>query len=111
MVSFLSQPLTLYTSLSGLSALSMMEYRVLRLFVLSGPCTLAVTTLASIPMGWVPEEVGPRYFDPHGYSTWFSIHDSAEAILDRCLTQQKAGMSWSLRKCIPFFCSALENEN
>ncbi|KAL2041297.1 hypothetical protein N7G274_005679 [Stereocaulon virgatum] len=76
-----------------------------------GPCTLAVTTLASISPGWVPEEVGPRCVDPHGYSAWFSIHDGAKAVLNHCLTEQKAGMSWTLSECILFFCSTLGNEN
>ena len=60
----------------------------------NGPCTLAVTTIDSVPVGWLPTELGPGPFDPFGYATWLDIWEHAEAALDVCVQEQRAGISW-----------------
>ena len=62
--------------------------------LINGPCTLAVTTLDSIPIGYIPAELRPGHFDEYGFSTWFNIWDDAKMVLDTCVNEQKAGITW-----------------
>ena len=78
---------------------------------LIGQCTLAVTTLDSVPLGYLPAEIramGP--FPRRGTSWWWNIwNDALKHVLVQCVSQGKAGMTWDsefalltyLPACIP----------
>ena len=61
----------------------------------SGPCTLAITTIHSIPVGWLPPELGPGPFPPFGYATWGDIWHLANWIWHYCVQNRVAGIRWT----------------
>ena len=62
-----------------------------------GACTLAVTTLHSIPQGYLPAEINAKGpFSLSGTSWWWNIWDDAlEFVLMGCVGRGKAGMTWN----------------
>ncbi|KAL2047155.1 hypothetical protein N7G274_001174 [Stereocaulon virgatum] len=61
----------------------------------SGPCTLAITTIHSIPVGWQPPELGVGPFPPFGYATWRDIWNYANWIWHYCVQDRWAGIRWT----------------
>ena len=49
---------------------------------LSGPCTLAVTTLATVPRGLLPMEVPQGPYPLYGYAHWHSIWKGTRELLE-----------------------------
>ncbi len=60
----------------------------------TGPCTMAVTTLAQIPLGYLPLEVGPGPFPKSGYSTWWDIAEDLLGLMDDCVDKGEGGIRW-----------------
>ena len=59
-----------------------------------GPCTMAVTTLAQIPLGYLPIEVGPGPFPDSGHSTWWFIRQRSLTLIDDCVEKGEGGIRW-----------------
>lgn len=76
------------------SCFKLIDYTGLFL-ALIGPCTLAVTTLDSVPPGYLPPEIramGP--FRRYGTARWWEIwNDALKYVLGQCASQGRAGMT------------------
>ena len=63
---------------------------------LVGACTLAITTLDSVPLGFLPLEIsamGP--FPRSGTSWWWDLwNDALKHPLKECVPQGQGGMTW-----------------
>ena len=90
-------PLSLRSSSLGLHA------KVAKGYGRIGPCTMAVTTLAQMPHGFLPLEVGPGPFPDIAYSSWYLIHEKLLGLMDDCVARGQAGMRWSRKLECPFF--------
>ena len=55
---------------------------------------MAVTTLASIPQGFLPTEVGSGPFPDTGYSSWWTIRESLLEIISVCVGNGAGGIRW-----------------
>ena len=78
---------------------SLVTSQELKYYGLLDACTLAVTTLESIPPAWLPTELhGP--FSKSGHTNWYSIWEDAAIVAHKCLRHQKAGMIWYSRSVI-----------
>ncbi|KAK0507465.1 hypothetical protein JMJ35_009988 [Cladonia borealis] len=60
----------------------------------NGPCTMAVTTLAQIPLGYLPLEVGRGPFPDNGYSSWYMIRQKLLGLIEDCVANGEGGMKW-----------------
>ena len=60
----------------------------LKWFGLSGPCTLAVTTLAAVPLGSLSTEVPQGPYPLYGYTIWHSIWENARELLKSFFTER-----------------------
>ena len=60
----------------------------LKWFGLSGPCTLAVTTLAAVPIGLLPTEVPRGLYPLSGYTNWHSIWDDVRELFKSCVIER-----------------------
>ncbi|KAK0515253.1 hypothetical protein JMJ35_002632 [Cladonia borealis] len=61
-----------------------------------GSCTMAVTTLASVAIGFLPTEVGPGPFPDNGVDYWWDIRNSLSALTETCVNNRKGGIRWYL---------------
>ena len=74
---------------------------------LIGACTFAVTTLDSVPLGYLPPEIramGP--FPLSGTSWWFEIFEDGHIwLMVDCVSRGRAGMTldseFALLTCLP----------
>ena len=57
-----------------------------------GPCTMAITTLAQIPLGYLPLEVGPGPYPTSGFSNWWLIRQRLLELMDDCVDKGKGGI-------------------
>ena len=56
---------------------------------------MAITTLAQIPVGWLPTEVGPGPFpDSGGLKRWWSVRLSLLYVMEQCVDKSEGGLSW-----------------
>ena len=60
----------------------------LKWFGLSGPCTLAVTTLATVPRGVLSTEVPQGPYPLYGYANWHSIWKGTRELLKSFLIER-----------------------
>lgn len=63
---------------------------------------MAVTTLAQIPLGYLPVEVGPGPFPHSGYSSWYSIRQMLVGLVHDCVAKREGGMRWIRKLECPF---------
>ena len=59
-----------------------------------GPCTMAVTTLDQVPLGYMPLEVGPRPFPISGYTSWWLVRQSLLELITECVDRGEGGIAW-----------------
>ena len=56
---------------------------------------MAVTTLAEIPVGWLPIEVGPRPFpDGGGLNKWWAVNLNLLNVMELCVQKGEGGITW-----------------
>ena len=55
---------------------------------------MAVTTLAQIPLGYLPLEVGPGPFPEYGSTNWWLIRQKLLALMDNCVDKGEGGIGW-----------------
>ena len=59
-----------------------------------GPCTMAITTLAQVPLGYLPLEIGRGPFPDIGYTSWWLIRQYLFDLITGCVDKGEAGISW-----------------
>ena len=55
---------------------------------------MAVTTLAQVPPGYLPLEVGSGPFPDRGYSTWYLTRQKLLGLMDDCVASGEGGIRW-----------------
>ena len=55
---------------------------------------MAVTTLAQIPLGYLPLEVGSGPFPDSGYSNWWLIRQGLLRLMEYCVVRGEGGITW-----------------
>ena len=63
---------------------------------------MAVTTLAQIPPGFLPLEVGPGPFPESGYTSWYLVRQKLLSLMIDCVTKSEGGMIWFRKLECPF---------
>ena len=59
-----------------------------------GPCTMAITTLDQVPLGYMPLEVGRGPFPISGYTSWWLVRHSLLNLISECIDKGEGGISW-----------------
>ena len=55
---------------------------------------MAVTTLASMEIGFLPTDVGPGPFPDSGVDYWSDIRTSLIVLIETCVHNRKGGIRW-----------------
>ena len=53
-----------------------------------GPCTLALTTLKSVPVGYLPTEIPKPPYAPGGYTSWHDVWVGAKMLYESCVNDK-----------------------
>ncbi len=60
-----------------------------------GACTLAVTTVHSVPQGYLPAEIRDKApFPRSGTARWWDVWADADFVLWECVSMGWGGMVW-----------------
>ena len=55
---------------------------------------MAVTTLASVEVGFLPTDVGPGPYPDIGVEYWWDVRNSLITLRDSCVSNLEGGMHW-----------------